>query len=80
MDAQSLGRILLVIGLGLALIGLVLIVAARSGLLNGLSNLPGTLRIEASGITCIVPILASILLSIVLTIGANLLLRWLNRP
>lgn len=80
MDAQSLGRILLVIGLGLALIGLVLIVAARTGLLNGLSNLPGTLRIEASGITCIVPILASIVLSIVLTIGVNLLLRWLNRP
>lgn len=80
MDAQSLGRILLVIGLGIALIGLVLIVAARTGLLDGLAHLPGTLRIEGSGITCIVPILASIVLSIVLTIGVNLLLRWLNRP
>lgn len=80
MDAQSLGRILLVIGLAIALIGLVLIIAARTGLLNGLSHLPGTLRIEGPGITCIVPILASIVLSIVLTIGVNLLLRWLNRP
>jgi len=80
MDAQTLGRILLAAGLGLALIGLIVIIAARSGVMRGLSDLPGTLRIEASGITCVIPILASILLSVVLTIGINLLLRWLNRP
>lgn len=80
MDLQTLGRALLFIGSVLVLLGLVILIIARMGIASRLSDLPGTLRLEGPGITCVVPILASIVLSIILTIGLNLLLRWLNRP
>jgi hypothetical protein len=80
MELQTLGRALLFIGSGLVLLGLIILIIARTGIASGLSDLPGTLRIEGPGITCVVPILASIVLSILLTLGLNLLLRWLNRP
>lgn len=80
MDLQTLGRTLLFIGSGIVLLGLVILIVARTGIAGRLSDLPGTLRVEGPGFTCVVPILASIVLSLVLTIVLNLLLRWLNRP
>jgi hypothetical protein len=45
----------------------------------GSTNLPGTLRFEFSGVTCIFPILASIVISIVLTIVLNVVARLFNK-
>jgi hypothetical protein len=63
-------------GLVLAAIGGIVWALGR---FTGLSRLPGTLRIEGAGFTCIIPILASIVLSIVLTLALNLMARFLNR-
>jgi hypothetical protein len=49
------------------------------GRFTGLGRMPGTLRIEGPGLTCIVPILGSIVLSLVLTLLLNLIVRFFNR-
>jgi hypothetical protein len=80
MDFQSLGRILLVIGIIIAVLGLVLMLLGRTGVLNALGSLPGDIRIEGSGFTCLIPIVSSILISVVLTIILNIIIRIINRP
>jgi hypothetical protein len=74
-DLNILGRWLLIIGLALVVVGGLLLLLNRLGI----KNLPGTLRFETQGVTCIFPILASIVLSILLTVLLNLLARFLNR-
>jgi hypothetical protein len=76
MDFQSLGRLLLILGLLTALIGGLMWLAGR--FLN-LGNLPGDIRIEGSGFSCFVPLASMILLSIILTIVLNIVLRLINR-
>jgi Protein of unknown function (DUF2905) len=80
MDFQNLGRILLFIGIGIALVGGVLLLAGRLPFLQRLGSLPGDIRIEGSGFTCLVPIVSSILISIVATIVINIIIRLINRP
>lgn len=75
MDYQSLGKILLVVGVFIVAIGGLLVLFGRS-----FDGFPGTLLIEGQGFSCVVPILASILLSIVLTVVLNLVIRLINRP
>lgn len=75
MDLPTLGKLLLGLAAAIALIGLVLLLFG-----DRLAGFPGTLRIETGSVTCVVPILASILLSIVGTIVLNLIIRWINRP
>jgi hypothetical protein len=75
-NLEMLGRWLMVGGVVLAVIGGIVWALGR---FTGLTRLPGTIRIEGSGFTCVIPILASIVLSVVLTLALNLLARFLNR-
>ncbi len=70
MNLEIAGRWLLIVGLGLALLGGLVWLLGR--VWPGLANLPGTIRFQAAGITCIIPLLASIVLSVVLTVLLNL--------
>jgi len=81
LQIDSLGRLLLIFGVSIAVIGLLFIVAGRIPGLNRLGNLPGDIRYtNASGtFGCFVPIVSSIILSIVLTIVLNLVIRLLNK-
>jgi len=65
---QDAGRILLVVGVMLALVGGAL-------MLFGRFQLPGDLTFRSGGVTVYVPIAASIILSIVLTVALNLFFR-----
>jgi hypothetical protein len=65
-----LGAVLLVLGGGLYLLGKFNIPLGR---------LPGDIRIEREGFTCVFPLVTSIILSILLTLGLNLLAKWLNK-
>ncbi len=67
----SLGRVLLVTGLLLALVGAALLAAERLPWLR-LGRLPGDLRIERGNLRFYFPLATSILLSVVLS-----LLLWL---
>jgi hypothetical protein len=77
MNLDLLGKWLLIFGLGLVLLGGLIWLSGR--FFPGLSRLPGTLKFEVGGLTCIIPILASIILSVVLTILLNLVVRFLNK-
>jgi DUF2905 family protein len=65
---QDAGRILLVFGALIALIGGAL-------MLFGRFQLPGDLTFRSGGVTIYLPIATSIILSIVLTIAVNLFFR-----
>ncbi|HEY4717774.1 MAG TPA: DUF2905 family protein [Anaerolineales bacterium] len=72
----DLGRVLIVLGVVLLVAG-GLILLPRLGL--SLGRLPGDLRFETGQFTCLIPIATSILLSLLLTLGLNLLGRFFDR-
>jgi len=65
---QDAGRLLLVCGVLIALVGGAL-------MLFGRFHLPGDFTLRSGGVTLYVPIATSIILSIVLTVALNLLFR-----
>jgi hypothetical protein len=73
---DDFAKLLILFGLSIALIGALLYAFGR--VLGG-GQLPGTLVLDTGNLTCIVPIGASILLSILLTVVLNLILRALNK-
>jgi len=77
MDLSSIGKLLALIGILLLLIGGSLLLIDRLGIKIG--QLPGNIRIQTDSLTCVFPLLSSILLSVFLTVVVNLVLRWLNK-
>lgn len=77
MALERIGTGLMLLGLILLLVGGLLWLAGR--FLPDLSRIPGTIRIEGGGVTCIFPLLASIVLSLILTVLLNVIARLLNR-
>jgi hypothetical protein len=74
---EALGRWLVIGGLVIAILGGIIWLVAR--LFPNLGQFPGTIRIQSGGLTCVFPILASIIFSIILTILLNLIARFLNK-
>jgi len=75
-DLQTIGRWLIIVGVAVAVVGVAVWLVGR---FTNLQNLPGTVKVEIPGLTCVIPLLGSIILSILLTIVINLLLRGTNR-
>lgn len=73
---EAIGRLLVLMGVMITLIGALLWLGGR---FFGSTELPGTIRIETQGLTCVFPLLASIVISIVLTVVLNILVRLFNR-
>ena len=74
-DLSAAGRFLLVVGLVLAAIGALLLIAPRIPGLDRLGRMPGDVVIERGPVTIFVPIVSSIVISVLLTIVLNLILR-----
>ncbi len=72
MDLSSLGRAILVVGLGLAAVGLVLVVGGGQ---LGLGRLPGDLFLGKGNVRVFAPLATCLLLSAVATIVLNLISR-----
>ena len=72
MNATDLGRLLLYMGLGLAVLGGLIVLLGR---VVDLGNLPGDLLYEGDNVRVYVPIATMIVLSVVLTLLLNLALR-----
>jgi len=68
MPFDSLGKMLLVLGLAIAVFGAAIMFAGR---IPFLGSLPGDLSFEREGVKVYVPIATSIVISIVLTIMLN---------
>ena len=71
---------MLIGGIALAALGGLFILLGRIPLFSQLGRLPGDIRIEGQGYSCFVPIVSMILLSVVLTIIVNVVIRLINRP
>ena len=71
---RVLGPLLVVVGLGLVVVGLL----AWSGALGWFGRLPGDLHIEGQRSRLVIPITSMVLVSVVLTVVVNLILRWLR--
>jgi hypothetical protein len=76
-DLNAVARWLVLLGLGIAAVGLLVWLIGRSGL--PLGRLPGDLRFDWGGATCFVPLASSIVLSLLLTLLINLILRALHK-
>lgn len=74
-NLMMLGRWIMVAGIVLAVVGGIVWLLGRAGL----NNIPGTIRFQSGGLTCVIPILASIVLSIVLTIVLNVIARFISK-
>lgn len=73
MDGRTLGLAIVVAGLVIALVGTLVMIGA----LSWVGRLPGDIRIEGESTRVYVPITTMVLVSIVLTILATLLRRFL---
>jgi predicted cobalt transporter CbtA len=71
MDLALLGKIVLGLGLGLALFGAVMLLVGK-GLLP---HLPGDLAFRVGNVRVFFPIATSIVISVLLTVVLNLLMR-----
>jgi hypothetical protein len=76
-DPGNIGRILIFAGLGLAGVGVLVLVLGRAGI--PLFQLPGDVKIQGQALTCFIPLATMILLSAILTVVVNLVLRSLNK-
>ena len=70
-------RALILVGIIFIIIGGLVYLVARTGL--PLGRLPGDIRIERDNFSCFFPLATTILLSIILTVVLNLVVRWLNK-
>ena len=74
-DLSGAGRFLLITGLVLAAAGALLMLAPRFPGLDRLGRLPGDLVVERGPVTVFIPIVSSLVISLLLTVVLNLILR-----
>jgi hypothetical protein len=72
-----LARWLIILGLILMLAGGMIYILGRFGI--PLGHLPGDIRIQTDNFTCIFPLTTMIIVSVLLTILLNVIIRLLNR-
>jgi len=77
MDLSTVARWVILTGFVIIIIGIGLWLAGRFDL--PLGRLPGDIHIERGGFSCFIPLATSIILSLLLTLALNILLRFLNR-
>jgi hypothetical protein len=73
---MDLGKWLIVAGAGLAVLGGVIWLL---GHLPFFGNLPGDIRIQTENFTCFFPLVSMIILSILLTVVLNIIIRISNK-
>jgi hypothetical protein len=78
MDLTDLGRWIAAAGVVLVIVGGLLWLLGRVPGLS-LGRLPGDLQMQVGPVSCFAPIATMLLISVVLTIVANILLRLFNK-
>lgn len=71
MPVDRLAKLLLLMGAVLILTGALIWLASKLGL----GRLPGDIRIDRGPVTCVFPLMTSLLLSLLLTIIINVIIR-----
>lgn len=73
---SQLGKWLVCLGLGIAIVGGVLLLSDR---IPWLGQLPGDIHIERKGFSCFFPLATSVIISILLTVMLNIVVRLFRR-
>lgn len=73
---EPMAKLLVGLGITLIFLGALVWLLSRTGFWG---QLPGDVRIERDGFTCLIPLASSIILSILLTIVLNIIVRLINR-
>ena len=76
MDLDNLGKWMLIAGLVIAAVGGLLWLLAR---LPFIGHLPGDISIQTKNVSCLIPLGTMLLLSLILTVLLNIVVRWLNK-
>ena len=79
MDLNTVGRMVILLGVALLLLGGVLILFSRIPFLKDLGHMPGDIRVQGNSFSCFIPVVSMIILSILLSLALNIVLRLLNR-
>jgi hypothetical protein len=79
MDLNTLGRLVVYLGIVFVVLGGLLILFSRMPVLKHLGHLPGDIRIEGKNFSCFFPLASMILISILLSLALNIIVRLLNR-
>lgn len=81
MQVEQVGRLLIGLGIGLAVLGGLLLLLGRTPIMQQFGNLPGDIRFQSADgrFSCFAPIVSMILLSVILTVVLNVVLRLVNR-
>jgi hypothetical protein len=75
MPADQIGKILIILGIVVLVVGGVLLLLGRTPL----GKLPGDINFSSGNFTCMVPLVSMLLLSVLLTLILNIVLRLFNR-
>ena len=81
MQLDQVGRTIMFVGLGIAALGGLIWLSSKVPFLNKLGSLPGDIRFTSpdGSFGCYVPLVSMILVSVVLTILLNLVVRLINK-
>lgn len=81
LQLDSLGKWLIAIGVGIAALGGLLFLLGKVPGLDRFGTLPGDIRWQSADgrVSCFVPIVSMLLLSVILTVVLNVIVRLLNR-
>ncbi len=79
MDLNTTGRLIIVLGVALLVLGGLLVLFSRVPVLKHLGHLPGDIRLEGEHFSCFFPLTSMILISLILSLVLNLIVRLLNR-
>ena len=75
-DLNTIARWLILLGLVIVSAGALLWLAGRLNLPIG--KLPGDFQFQTRGVSCVLPLATSLLISLLLTVLLNIILRWLK--
>jgi hypothetical protein len=76
-DIPSFARWIIIAGIVLIIVGVLIAVASRVGI--PLGRLPGDIFVQGKSASCFMPIASMLVLSLLLTIILNILIRFFNR-
>ncbi|NDJ77650.1 MAG: DUF2905 domain-containing protein [Chloroflexi bacterium] len=79
MDLNTVGRLVLIAGVGLVVLGGLLMLLSRVPVLKHLGHLPGDIRMEGENYSCFFPLTSMIIISVLLTLVVNIIVRLVNR-
>jgi hypothetical protein len=75
-DLTTIARWLILLGLIIVAVGGLLLLAGRLNI--PLGKLPGDIQFQTKNISCVFPLATSLIISVLLTLLLNIILRWLK--